>query len=295
LRNNDHGFITIDILAVFIKYTCGKTNNISGTSENLSGHIEKLITRITSTYIPGTSLPRYGDGDWNDCLQPADAELRQKMISGWTVALILQTYKRYAEVCRRAGNENKYKEISGHYKSIYSDYSEIMIKNGIVSGFVLFNGSPEYILHPEDRRTGISYRLLPMIRGIISEVLNKEQMKKHMAVINKHLLFPDGAHLMDTPPKYRGGLRQYFRRAEEAAAFLREVGLQYVHAHIRYCESLAKTGNAEKLFTALQAVIPINIEKYIPNANLRQGNSYFSSSDADVKDRYESGAGSRYR
>ena len=31
-----------------------------------------------------------------------------------------------------------------------------------------------------------------------------------------------------------------FKRAEQAANFGREIGLQYVHAHIRYTEAMAK-------------------------------------------------------
>ena len=36
---------------------------------------------------------------------------------------------------------------------------------------------------------------------------------------------------------YTGGTSRIFKRAESAANFGREVGLQYVHAHIRYIEA----------------------------------------------------------
>lgn len=47
------------------------------------------------------------------------------------------------------------------------------------------------------------------------------------------LLYPDGVRLMNRPAQYDGGVSTHFKRAEHAANFGREVGLQYVHAHIR--------------------------------------------------------------
>ena len=45
---------------------------------------------------PARSCFRYGDGDWNDSLQPADPKLREWMVSSWTVALLFQQINRYA-------------------------------------------------------------------------------------------------------------------------------------------------------------------------------------------------------
>src|SRR5208283_5578785 len=98
---------------------------------------------------------------------------------------------------------------------------------------------------------------------------------------------PDGARLMSEPATYRGGLEHLFKRAETAANVGREVGLQYVHAHIRYAEALAKVGDADGLWTALQVVNPVALVQSVPNALPRQSNVYFSSSDADFGDRIE--------
>ena len=35
-------------------------------------HIDKLLATARERFIPGTHLIRYGEGDWNDSLQPAD-------------------------------------------------------------------------------------------------------------------------------------------------------------------------------------------------------------------------------
>ena len=53
-----------------------------------------------------------------------------------------------------------------------------------------------------------------------------------------------------------------------------------MHAHIRYAEALAKLGDGDGFFQALLTICPISIEKTVPNAEMRQSNMYFSSSDA---------------
>jgi cellobiose phosphorylase len=92
---------------------------------------------------------------------------------------------------------------------------------------------------------------------------------------------------MNKPVSYQGGVRKLFRRAEESAYFGREIGLQYVHAHIRYIEAMCKIGQARKAYEAILQILPITIQDQVSNAVTRQSNAYFSSSDADVRDRYE--------
>jgi cellobiose phosphorylase len=92
---------------------------------------------------------------------------------------------------------------------------------------------------------------------------------------------------MNQPVQYCGGVREFFRRAEESSSFGRETGLQYVHAHIRYIEALCKVGQAQKAFEAILTIIPITLKEQVATALPRQSNAYFSSSDADFKDRYE--------
>ena len=75
---------------------------------------------------------------------------------------------------------------------------------------------------------------------VLCGLFSKEQAARHFELIRRHLSFPDGVRLMDRPMVYRGGPSRTFRRAESAANFGREVGLQYVHAHIRYVEAMAR-------------------------------------------------------
>ena len=110
------------------------------------------------------------------------------------------------------------------------------------------------------------------------------------ALIREHLLFPDGARLMDRPVTYRGGPERIFRRAESASFFGREIGLMYVHAHLRYAEAMAVLGDADGLWDALLTVNPIAVTERLAHASLRQRNAYFSSSDAAFRDRYQASA-----
>ncbi len=49
-------------------------------ADPLTGHIDKLIETVRARFIPGTSLIRYGNGDWNDSLQPVDPAKRDWMV-----------------------------------------------------------------------------------------------------------------------------------------------------------------------------------------------------------------------
>ena len=115
----------------------------------------------------------------------------------------------------------------------------------------------------------------------------REQAETHLGLIRKHLLGPDGAHLFDRPMAYHGGPQKYFQRAESASFFGREIGIMYTHAHLRYCEALARFGDADAFFHALSQINPIAIREIVPSATLRQANCYYSSSDAAFADRYE--------
>jgi cellobiose phosphorylase len=146
---------------------------------------------------------------------------------------------------------------------------------------------PEFMLHPNDTKTGIEYRLLPMNRGIISELFSLEQAEAHYQIIKEHLACPDGVRLMNRPAQYTGGVSKHFKRAEQASNFGREIGLQYVHAHIRFVEAMAKLGKADEVWHGLEVINPVDLQTVVPNAERRQSNTYFSSSDGKFNTRYE--------
>ena len=257
---------------------------------SIAEHIEASIDGVTASFIPGAHLPRYGNGDWNDTLQPANLSLRDWLVSSWTSALLYQQLSRYVDVLHRAGSVSEADRISKLADAVRADFNRYLMRDGIVAGYALFNpegGAPELLLHPSDRRTGISYSLIPMTCAISGGLFTPEQAQHHLALIREHLAFPDGVRLMDKPLPYHGGAERIFRRAESSPFFGREVGLMYTQAHLRYCEALAVLGDADAFWQALRIVDPVAVTEAVANASPRQRNCYFTSSDAAFNDRYE--------
>ena len=184
------------------------------------------------------------------------------MVSSWTVALLYEQLCRYAEILRRAGNVERAAEQMSLAAAIREDFNRFLIRDGTVAGYGVFSpegGPPELLLHPSDHRTGLSYSLIPMTQAISGGLFTPEQARHHRDLIRKHLLFSDGARLMDKPIAYHGGLETMFKRAESAAFFGREIGLMYVHSHLRYAEAMAVLGEAQALWNALLVVNPIAV------------------------------------
>ena len=259
-------------------------------ADPIAAHVDKLLATIRDRFIPGTHLMRYGEGDWNDSLQPADPALRETMASSWTAALTYQQLVRHAELLRRAGRSQTAGALGDLAKKMRDDVNRFLVRDGTVAGYAIFRpgaAEPELLLHPSDVRTGLRYSLLPMTRSIIAGLFTPGQVEHHLRIVRDHLLFADGARLMDRPVPYHGGVERTFQRAESAAFFGREIGLMYVHAHLRYAEAMAILGESDALWDALLVVNPVGVAQRVDHAALRQRNAYFSSSDAAFSDRYE--------
>ena len=257
-------------------------------------HVERALAVIDRRIIPGTALPAYGHGDWNDSLQPVVPEMRVRLCSSWTVTLHHQTLASLAAALRRLGRLETATTLDAAAGQVRAEFGQRLLADDELAGFVYFHpdGHVDHQLHPRDRDTGIHHRLLPMMHAIIADLFSPEQAAAHLALIRDHLLGVEGARLFDRPPAYQGGLQRHFQRAESSSFFGREVGLMYTHAHLRYAEALARHGDAEAFFEALRRATPIGIRSVVAAAAPRQANCYYSSSDAAVADRYE--AAQRY-
>jgi cellobiose phosphorylase len=284
LEHSDDGSILQELVGFVDESTGRPTSDRRPVLE----HVERLLARMESEFLPGLALPRYGEGDWDDSLQPSDSKLRDHMVSSWTTELLIQALRRWVNAAARFGLDRHAEKAQNMMQRVHADFQRHLMPGGVVAGFAIFENSKpvEYLLHPSDTRTGLHYRLIPMTRGIISEVFDPRDASRHLSLIRKHLLYPDGARLMDRPVRYQGGVQTTFCRAESAASFGREIGLQYVHAHLRYAEATAKLGLGEDFWHALQVVNPILVTQAVRNALPRQRNCYFSSSDAMFADRY---------
>lgn len=280
-----------------LPYTSRASHDFTEVREPLLDHVKKQVAYIRSHFLHDTHLSAYGDGDWDDTLQPASASLRAYMASSWTVALTYQTLRGFGRLlladAQSADQATFGREAEALAAGIRRDFGTYMEPEGVIPGFLYLEqrDRPQKLLHPDDAGTGIRYRLLPMTRSMIAELLTPEQAERHYELIKRELYFPDGVRLMDRPASYDGGVSTRFKRAEQAANFGREIGLQYVHAHIRFIEAMAKLGKADEAWRALHVINPVGLRESVPNAELRQSNAYFSSSDGRFANRYEAAAG----
>ena len=255
-------------------------------------HVERALKVIERRVVGGTALAAYGHGDWNDALQPADPAMRERMCSSWTVTLHHQVLTTLAQALRSIGRESEAARFESWAENVKRDFQHVLLVDGVLTGYALFEekGKESYLLHPRDGITGVRYSSLAMIHAILEDLLSAEQLQQHLRLIDLHLSGPDGIRLFDRPMNYHGGPQRFFQRAESATFFGREIGLMYMHAHLRYAQALARVGETERFFRALCQANPIGIQTLAPTATLRQTNCYYSSSDAAFEDRYQASA-----
>lgn len=277
--------ITGDKGILYEKVSYKSIKDFSETKEEeIINHIKLAINSIKNRFINNTYLISYEGGDWDDTLQPVSDNLKQKLVSTWTMCLAYETIKKLYNVIEEESFKEELKEI---YEGIQKDFLKLAIKQKVIGGFIYVDKEIQYIIHPLDEKTKIKYRLLPLIRSVISEIVDLNQAKINENIIEENLTFKDGIRLMNMTPKYKGGVSEIFKRAEQSSNVGREISLQYVHAHIRYIEAMCFLGEENKVWDALFKINPINIKESVENADYRQSNCYFSSSDGDFKSRYD--------
>lgn len=256
-------------------------------------HVTRALAHIRAHRTRDPRLPAYGNGDWNDSLQPARPELAREMCSTWTTELEIHALSALAAGLDAvgaptdpgwAGLIEQARSIAG---AAEEGLRELLLVDGELTGFaVLGQDQATYLVHPRDETTGLRHGALQMIHALTGELLTPEEAGHHHRIITQHLQGPAGVHLFDRPVIYHGGPMTVFQRAEAATYWGREIGLMYTHAHIRWVEALAALGETEQMWEQLLAIIPIGLPGRVPGAALRQSNCYYSSSDAFVPDRY---------
>lgn len=256
----------------------------------VADHLARTLDYIQSHRVPGTDLFCYGEGDWDDTLQPAQESMKRQMASTWTIALLYQACRSLQPLLESAGRTDLASRFADEADRIGADFAHDFIFQGVLAGYVNFvDGQPRPVIHPTDTRTGIRYRLIPMTRSIIAGLLTPEQEEAHERIIEGNLHYPDGVRLMDRPASFHDGVTRVFKRAEQAANVGREIGLMYTHAHVRYTEALGLLGRT-RLGQELLRISPVGQFRRLPTSEPRQRNCYFASSDADFPDRYTAAA-----
>jgi cellobiose phosphorylase len=249
-------------------------------------HVARLLDHLDRDRLPGTALPAYGEGDWDDTLQPADPRMRTDLASTWTSALLVQAAELLARTTSGSDDHAALSARAGTLAAeVRADLRERALVDGVLAGYVRHGSDgDELVIHPSDTVSGMRYRLIPMTQSIIAGILTPEEAEHHERLVVEHLHFPDGVRLMDHPAAFDEGVPHTFLRAEQAANVGREIGLMYVHAHIRYVEALAALGRGRALDELLR-ISPVDLGSRLAHAAPRQRNAYFSSSDADFPDR----------
>lgn len=250
-------------------------------------HVRASLEYIRTHRAPGTQLLSYGEGDWDDTLQPAQESMKEEMASAWTVALLFQATSTLSALLRGGAHDALADELQAEADVIAAEFTDRLMIDDVLAGYVVFAPEgPWPVIHPTDDRTGLQYRLIPMTRSIIAGLFTPEQVLRHEALVEDNLHFPDGVRLMDRPAPFQDGITKYFRRGEQAANVGREIGLMYTHAHVRYTQALATLGR-ERLVTELLRISPVGQFGRLDHSAPRQRNCFYSSSDAGFTDRYD--------
>ncbi len=252
-------------------------------------HLGRALARARAGYLPGTHLVAYGHGDWNDSLQPADPALATTMTSAWTVVLHRQSLRALADGLDAAGTRAGLAQaLRCEADAVTDDLREHLLVDGELAGYAVVEDgrAVRHLVHPRDGETCLTRGALQTVHALGDDLLTPDEASHHAALVRAHLLGADGLRLFDRPAPYRGGPTRHFRRAETATFVGREIGLMYVHAHLRWCEALAHRGEAGALWQALHQVLPAAHDA-VPGMRPRQANTYASSSDAVVADRAE--------
>jgi len=265
-----------------------------GEPATVTAHLAALLEHQRTHRVPGTALPAYGEGDWDDTLQPARPEMRERMTSTWTSALLAQALGLAAEQLRDAPGADARAvaaQAATMADEVLADLRRLLLPDGVAAGFATVeDGVVTPVIHPRDTTTGLTYRLIPLTRTVIAGAVDAEQAARHEQLVREHLHFPDGVRLTDRPARFADGEVESFLRAEQAAFFGREVGLMYVHAHVRWVEALAALGRSA-VGEELLRLSPVGMRERVPSALPRQRTCYTSSSDATFPDRYAAAAG----
>lgn len=259
-------------------------------STSLLDHVLRALDRARAGVLPGTHLVAYGNGDWNDSLQPADPAMALTMASAWTVTLHHQSLVALADgLAAEPGHAHLAGVLRAEAADVARDLRTHLLVDGELAGYVDLGGAaPRYLVHPRDAETGLRHGALQIIHALGDDLFDPGEAAHHVGLVREHLMGVDGVRLFDRPPGYHGGRTRHFQRAETATFVGREIGLMYVHAHLRWCEAMARWGDPEALWLGLQQVLPATVgtgPEVVPGARRRQGNTYTSSSDAAVLDR----------
>ena len=203
-------------------------------ADPIATHVDKLIATVRRTLHPrhiADPLRERGLERFPSAGRSSEARLDGEQLDGR--ASLSSSFAATPKSCVAPGvRSSEAKEHDSLAATMREDFNRFLIRDGIVAGYGVFRpegGSPELLASSKRQADGAFLFADSDDAGHHRrESSRKQQARRHLGLIRKHLLFSDGARLMDRPIAYHGGLETIFRRAESAAFFGREIGLMYV-------------------------------------------------------------------
>jgi hypothetical protein len=83
----------LSILDDEVAWTNDETGELATDTSTIFEHTERQVDRIERDCIPGTALPIFAGGDWEDTLQPADPAMARQLVSAMTGEFNASEYK----------------------------------------------------------------------------------------------------------------------------------------------------------------------------------------------------------
>ncbi|MGD8970970.1 MAG: hypothetical protein PVG01_06150, partial [Desulfobacterales bacterium] len=102
-------------------------------------HVKRALAVIGNRVIPGYKLAAYGNGDWNDSMQPADPTMRERLCSAWTVTLHYQTLNTLAKAFKRLGRNDQASQFAAAARDVHDQFQRHLLRDGTVTGFAYFH------------------------------------------------------------------------------------------------------------------------------------------------------------
>ena len=107
-----------------------------------------------------------------------------------------------------------------------------------------------------------------MMHAVLADMLSPAQAEQQVALIQQLLQAPDG-HGCLTPIPYAGGVSTRFQRRDGRLLWPR-IGVMYMDAHLRWCQTLAHLGRAGLLGRVAVRPSPSASPRRVPASSRRQ-------------------------
>ena len=174
------------------------------TRTPVAAHVDRLVATCRLRFVAGTYLMRYGEGDWTIASSPstsAQAGLDGEQLDpGRSFSISSCVTPRCSAAGRRASRPADTR--GGDRRKFQLATSSGTVPSPAMPSSLPRAASPSFS-STRATGTGLSYSLLADEPRLLAGLFTPEQAAHHSVLIPEHLLFSDGARLMDRPVSTR--------------------------------------------------------------------------------------------